>query len=51
MYNIDIHENGDLDRDTALKNLKAEALCDQILFHTEKSLQYLKYVNTEEFTE
>jgi hypothetical protein len=45
------YENGDLDRDTALKNLKAEALCDQILFHTEKSLQYLKYVNTEEFTE
>lgn len=41
------YENGDLDKETALKNLKAEALCDQILFHTEKSLEYLKYIDTE----
>ena len=41
------YENGDLDKETALKNLKTEALCDQILFHTEKSLQYLKYIDTE----
>ena len=41
------YENGDLDKETALKNLKTEALCDQILFHTEKSLEYLKYMNTE----
>lgn len=41
------YENGDLDKDTALKNLKTETLCDQILFHTEKSLEYLQYVNTE----
>ena len=41
------YENGDLDKETALKNLKTEALCDQILFHTEKSLAYLKYVDTE----
>ena len=41
------YENGDLDRATALKSLKAEELCDQILFHTEKSLEYLKYVETE----
>ena len=31
----------------ALKELKTEKLCDQILFHTDKSLQYLKYINTE----
>ena len=41
------YENGDLDRETALRSLKTEALCDQILFHTEKSLQYLRYVGTE----
>ena len=41
------YENGDLDKETALKNLKSEALCDQILFHTSKSLEYLKYVDTE----
>lgn len=41
------YENGDMDRDTALKNLKTEALCDQILFHTEKALSYLKYIDTE----
>ena len=41
------YENGDMDRETALKNLKAEILCDQILFHTEKSLEYLKYIGTE----
>ena len=42
------YENGDIDKETALKNLKTEDLCDQILFHTEKSLNYLKYVETEE---
>lgn len=41
------YENGDVDKETALKSLKTEALCDQILFHTEKSLAYLKYVGTE----
>lgn len=41
------YENGDIDKETALKNLKAEQLCDQILFHTEKSLAYLKYIKTE----
>lgn len=41
------YENGDLDKETALKNLKAESLCNQILFHTERSLRYLKYINTE----
>lgn len=41
------YENGDLDKETALKNLKTEALCDQILFHTEKALECLKYIDTE----
>lgn len=41
------YENGDLDRETALKRLKTEALCDQILFHTDKALEYLKYIDTE----
>ena len=41
------YENGDIDRETALKNLKTEALCNQILLHTEKSLEYLKYIDTE----
>lgn len=41
------YENGDLDKETALKNLKTEVLCDQILFHTEKSLSFLKYIDTE----
>ncbi|MCM1530378.1 MAG: DUF3990 domain-containing protein [Alistipes sp.] len=41
------YENGDLDREAALKQLKVEKLCDQILFHTERSLEYLKYMDTE----
>ena len=41
------YENGDIDKADALKRLKTEALCDQILFHTEKSLEYLTYLDTE----
>lgn len=41
------YENGDIDKETALKKLKTESLCDQILFHTERSLGYLKYVGSE----
>lgn len=41
------YENGDIDKNTALKRLKTEKLCDQILFHTDKSLKYLKYINVE----
>lgn len=41
------YENNDVDKETALKKLKAEELCDQILFHTEKALDYLKYIDTE----
>ena len=41
------YENGDTDRSAALKALRAEALCNQILFHTERALGYLKYLMTE----
>ena len=44
------YENGDIDKETALKNLKTETLCDQILFHTERSLEYLHYMDTEVHT-
>lgn len=42
------YENGDVDKDTALKKLKTESLCDQIAFRTEKALNYLAYIDTEE---
>lgn len=41
------YENKDIDKETALKKLKAETFCDQILFHTPESLTYLKYMDTE----
>ena len=41
------YENGDIDKQMALKQLKTEMLCDQVLFHTEDSLKTLKYVKTE----
>ena len=41
------YENGDVDKDTALNRLKVEKLCNQILFHTDKALSYLKYIKTE----
>lgn len=41
------YENGDIDKELALKKMKTEKLCDQILFHTEKSLEYLHYIETE----
>jgi len=41
------YENGDIDKAAALKYLKTEKLCDQILFHTERSLDYLQYIETE----
>lgn len=42
------YENGDVDKELALKRLKTETLCDQILFHTEESLKYLKFIGVEE---
>lgn len=43
------YENNDIDKETALKQLKTEKLCNQILFHTINSLQYLSYISVEEF--
>lgn len=43
------YENGDIDKELALKKLKTETLCDQILFHSEDSLKYLKFIGVEEF--
>ena len=42
------YENGDVDKELALKRLKTETLCDQILFHTDESLKYLKFCGVEE---
>lgn len=42
------YENGDVDKELALKRLKTETLCDQILFHTSESLKYLKFIGVEE---
>ena len=41
------YENGDVDKEIALKRLKTEALCNQILFHTARALECLKYIDTE----
>lgn len=45
-----LFENGDIDKDLALKRLKTEVLSDQILFHTEKALSYLKFIDVEVMT-
>lgn len=45
-----LFENGDIDKESALKRLKAEVLSDQILFHTEKALGFLKFIEAEVIT-
>lgn len=45
-----LFENGDIDKESALKRLKAEVLSDQILFHTEKALRFLKFIEAEVIT-
>jgi hypothetical protein len=42
-----LYEQGILDKDEAIKRLKVKELFNQILFHTEKSLQYCRYVRHE----
>jgi len=39
-----LYEQGVLDKDTAIKQLKVQELFNQILFHTEKSLQFCRYI-------
>ncbi|MGN0870408.1 MAG: DUF3990 domain-containing protein [Victivallales bacterium] len=41
-------EGGFLDKNETIERLKTYVLADQYLFHTEKSLQYLKFLNAEE---
>lgn len=41
------YENGDIDKEQAIKKMKTENLYDQILFHNDKSLRYIKYIDTE----
>lgn len=41
-------ENGEYELEEALKRLKVEKLCDQVLFHTDKSLRYLRFEAWEE---
>lgn len=45
-----LFENGDIDKVSALKRLKAEVLSDQVLFHTEKALSYLNFIEAEVVT-
>jgi len=39
-----LYEQGILDKDETIKRLKVQALFNQILFHTEKSLQFCRYI-------
>ena len=41
------YENGDMDKERAIKALRAEVLCNQILFHSDKALRFLKHTHTE----
>jgi len=45
---IRFYEIGVYDLEETLKRLKVEELYNQVLFHTEKSLTYLKFIGTEE---
>ena len=45
---VRFYEIGVYDLEETLKRLKVEELYNQVLFHTEKSLTYLKFMGTEE---
>ena len=44
---VTLYERGILDKETAIKQLKVQELYSQILFHTEKSLMFCKYLRYE----
>ena len=44
---IILYEQGFLDREETIKRLKVQKLYNQILFHTEKSLQFCRYIKHE----
>lgn len=43
-----LYESDLLDKEGLIKELKTYRLVDQMLFHTDKSLQYLKYIESKE---
>lgn len=45
---VRFYEIGVYDLEETLKRLKVEELYNQVLFHTEKSLMYLKFIGAEE---
>ncbi|MDR0307021.1 MAG: DUF3990 domain-containing protein [Chitinispirillales bacterium] len=47
---IVLFENGIYDEAEALKRLKIEPLFNQVLFHTEKSLEFCRYIDFYELT-
>ena len=44
---VQFYENGVYDKNEAIRRLKVDELYDQILFHTEKSLEYLRFTGYE----
>jgi hypothetical protein len=42
-----LYEQGVLDKDTAIRQLKVQELFSQVLFHTEKSLRFCWYIRHE----
>lgn len=45
---VRLYETGIFDIDETIKRLKVEELYNQVLFHTQKSLNYLKFIESEE---
>jgi hypothetical protein len=45
---VQYYENGVYDKAEAIKRLKIDALYDQILFHTEKSLAHCRFTGHED---
>ena len=45
---VQFYENGVYDKEEAIKRLKVEKLYNQVLFHSEKALQFCRYVGYEE---
>ena len=43
-----LYESELLDKEGLIKELKTYKLVDQMLFHTDKSLKYLKYIEVKE---
>ena len=45
-----LYEGGLIEKQTLITELKAYKLVDQYLFHTEKALEYLSFITTEEMS-